>query len=871
MTRVPRAVVWLLSLRLSPEWHDVVIGDLHEGLASRQAHPLAARWWVWSQAIRVTFRPPGRGRSGARSLVHGFWGDLTYSGRLCVRRPLFGVAAVAVIAASSTMALTAFAVVDGVLFRPLPYPRPGELHFISGAFRGLPDLLLRPASAADVRAWQAAVPAARLTATSIGGSVAVSDNEGVRTAEVDRAFADVVGVTPVAGGFSDRDFTDPGAIRPALITDRFWRQRFGGDPRAIGRRLTNTAGQGLVVAGILPADFVFPHPAAVIAPEVLLPLRDFTSSQLDDPGRRWLHVIARVPAGISSRQIEAWLAPSLTAVAARYPPPVPDARDSAVRRITRGPFDDVRVQSLDDALSQGGRDLARLAFATAAALLLLGCINVAGLSASRLLDRRHELATRRALGASSAHIARLIAAEHGLLVATGMAAAILASRWLLDVALLLIPSHLTLLKAPAIDLRAAVFAGAAAVGATAVSTALSLRRGFERDGRLVARGPVKLRTSARSIFLTCQVAGALLMLLGGLLFVESLRRVWREDPGFNPDRTARLRVHTPRGFGQASVAELLGSLKTVPGVTAIAALNEPFLERAITGSGFTAPTGALATGDVEELTVSSGYFEAAGLRLLEGRYPAPAEFDGGAAVIVVSRSVARSYWPRANAIGRTLEQSGQHYTVTGVVADARYRALDSQSEGEIYSPLDRASGVHNIIVRFDDDEPWRLVDVRRRLEVSFPSVRVSRTEWVVDALAESIRLRRWQAWIFGGASVTALVVAVSGVVGLVGMAAARRTREIGLRIALGATRGDVTLQFVREQASPIAIGVALGSLMAWAAAPHLRDLLYDLSPFEPGIWGAAVAVIALTSLLGTLVPVARAVRVDPATALRPDS
>jgi hypothetical protein len=313
----------------------------------------------------------------------------------------------------------------------------------------------------------------------------------------------------------------------------------------------------------------------------------------------------------------------------------------------------------------------------------------------------------------------MLAIEHASVVIAGTCLGVLISRWLLDMTMALTPAGVMLLKTPAIDWRAGAFAALASGLSIAAATVWSAYTTLRVSPRpvLAEMGGATERAGSRrrAVLIVAQVALALVMAVTGSLLAGSLGRVWQEDPGFAPDRATRIRLRVPKDFDLVSINELLLAIRRIPGVVAVGGLDEPFLERATTGSLFDPPAGAGVDGrgNVEQLSVTSGFFRAAGLPASEGRLPTDEEFDTGRSVIVISQKVALSYWPGRSAIGRTLSSRGRVFQVIGVVPDARYRALDVDSDGEIYSPLaaSQRPGLANVIVAFEGDTERGLASV----------------------------------------------------------------------------------------------------------------------------------------------------------------
>jgi hypothetical protein len=379
---------------------------------------------------------------------------------------------------------------------------------------------------------------------------------------------------------------------------------------------------------------------------------------------------------------------------------------------------------------------------------------------------------------------------------------------------------------------------------------------------------------ARSVLIAAQVAVALAMAVSGVLLAASLVRTWGEDPGFNTDRAATIRLNERPGANAGTLNDVLNTLRSLPGVTAAGGLGEPFLDKAFNGNEFELPASASRDVDAEGLSVTKGYFEAAGLRLISGRLPTDDEMDQGSTVLVVSELVAREYWSGVPAVGQRLKKDsdGREFEVIGVVADARYRSLDRDPDGAIYSSLALQSrpGLVNVMLRFDSDAASSVVAAAEVVSARFPMYFVRSARTVTASLGESIRSRRFQTWLFSAFGLAALVLTGAGVLGVMAMTTARRTREVGIRMAVGATRSDVISHLLREQMLTVLAGLVAGAGLAVWAARFVRAFLYKLDVYDPLVWTVAIVTVLGTAAVGTLLPAIRASKVDPVTALRVD-
>jgi putative ABC transport system permease protein len=870
-----------------------ILGDLEEERARRAVLSSKRRATLWflraSVAVLVyvlarRLRDAFTRRAGVPPRVFaaraGRWRrELQPALRSLRRAPWYSLTVVGVIALSMTLATTVFAIVDGVLFKPLPYLKPGELCGIEGWFswsasRGTSSL--NPISRRDIEAWSAAVPEMTIAASVLGTSSPLPDGDTVRSAQIDRAFLDVLGVRPLLGGFLPEHFEANAKIEPALISYRLWQSRFGGQPSVLGTivRHHRAPDTGIEIVGVLPREFVMPG-ASRVEPEVLLPL----GSRRALSGRE-LRGIARLPAPLTAAAVRPRLdAAARAAMAGFVPrPPWPGISDLARRRL--GPYDEVRLVPFNEYLTDEQRPLFGLVLALAATLIGLAAINVAGLTAARTQDRARELSVRRALGASRLAVARVLLVESALLVCAGTALGAALAGPLLAAALRVLPDNLTLLKPAEIDGRVLAFAALAAVASTlavALWPILTMDR-FTRvtsDSTSGARVAVQARGWGGRVVVAAQVGLAVTLAIGGALFVGSLARVWGEDPGFSTHDSATFRVSFgPAGSADRAVA-LADEIRNVPGVRAVAAFSTPFLQRAWIGTPFARPAGRDDPPGLgaDAVRIGPGFFEAARVRLLAGRYPTDDELRHAAPVVMVSQAVASAYWPDQPAVGQTLIREGQPprpYTVIGVVADARLKALDARPAGEIYESVRLLTSVTSMMyfVSFTSDPSSGLSDVLGAISRRHPEYAASRSQLVDDALAESIRRRRFQTLLFASFGVSALVIVGVGILGLMAMRSARRTRELGIRIAIGATRESVIALLVREQVSSVIAGLAAGAVVSFWAVRAVRQHIYGDQVYDLTTWSAAVALLLVVAATGAFIPAYRASRVDPVSALR---
>jgi predicted permease len=882
-----------------------IAGDLEEQRRQRAARSrVLAALWFWRRWLSIAmFLGWARMKT---TLIEMFRGgprrsgrlgrDVRYSLRALQRARWYALTVIGVIALGMTLATTVFAVVDGVLFRPLPYPQADRLFAVVPGFTDLPPApsttsssLGRRASASplDVVNWQAAAP--ELSITGFRAQRWSGMGEGVNEvpygfAHVQPNFFDTIGVQPRVGGFTAADFDHEDSVQPVVITHELWQSRFHGMRDVIGQTYIGdpAAGWGFRVVGVMPEGFVFPSSRTTIS--VIAPLV-VDRTRANDPSYRALDVIARVPAmspADARAKIEAGVAMTTAVFPARGPRP---ATWSERSWRMNGPYDRVTVSPLATELGSTERPLFRAVFLGAVVLLALAAINVSGLMAARGLERAHELSLRRALGASGVAIARLVFVEAAVPIVTGSIAGLMLAVPFLQVGARLLPEELVLLTPQAglaIDARVVIFVAVSALVLAVATMIWPLRRALrvmssQTEG---TRGSARSRSIGRSVLITSQVAGALVLTLGGGLLVTSILTVYSHEPPIRTDGIVVLGAHL-RGPGSRMnkapertprIKTLIEAIRRVPGVEGVALTDQQTLVGGNNPSWFAVPAQASnARLMVAVQAVTSDFYRVLEPELVLGRFPTDAELDADAPVIVVSEAVARAYWPDASPLGQLLSEQPDMtpYAVIGVVRDIRWNSWDTEV-ASIYGPYARLSRFPHptVFIRTRMSVSETLAVVVPEIDAVDPQMSTWRAGTLNELFADTVRPRRFQSWLFGSFAVAALVIVGAGILGLIAMSTARRTREMGIRLALGSTREALVRLLLREQLTSVGAGVVLGSLVSAWAVRFVRAYLYEITPYDPRVWALAIVVIVVTTAAGTLIPSLRASKTDPVQALR---
>jgi predicted permease len=858
---------WLTDRTLA----ESIAGDLAEERRRRASarSPIAAAFWFWRSSLAVTIYFLSRRirdtlSDFARSLQFGSRGEWRQSLRSLRRTPWYSLAVILVIALSLTLATTVFAIVDGVLFKPLPYPRAEELYTVRAPYS-------LAVSARDVREWAAAVPEAPMAL--LGPAFTVGSTIGDRPlpvtgAEVGPGALEILGVRPLMGGFRPEHFIPSGGRVPVLISYRFWQGTFGRDSSVVGKPLDLvgpvdhllTRLPGLQVAGVLPHDFVFPNNRDT--PDVILPLAipaERDGDRNTAAGTAIVRIPSDVPVAVVRSRIEAVTRTQ-------------GFRDANFDRESNPSSPDVSLSQVSNSLTLYTGGSFRTAFVAAGVLVLIAVVNVSSLALARGRQRRSELALRQALGASRRQLARLALREVGPLVAIGSTLGVAGAQPLIA-AVTSVIGRIVLLKTPEIDWRVVAFAATTAVIQTLVVVAATTRalpasRVAEVAGRGVAV-TIRRRWSSFSL-VSLQVGLTLVLAIGGVLAVGSWWWAWQQDPGIDPDRVILLDVTTGSGSAadrSAQMNAVLDRVNAMPGIESVATVGFRFLTSSHLYYSFKWPDGAPPNRE-EPIHVGGDFFSMLGMRAIDGRLPTAADLIRDPDLAVVSARVARRHWPGRRAVGRTFQLYAQTLHIVAVVPDARFSSLDDATYGQVYLPPLGAPGVVLAKARTNPEVLLRSLLVAVR-SLGAP-VGITRAVTLKDAYGSALQRRTFYTWFFGGFATCAIVIVAVGILGLAAMTTAMRTKEMGIRLALGATADGLVGLLLREQLRAVAAGLAGGVLVAAWAVRFMKGYMYQFTVYDTRLWAAAVATILVTAMLGAFLPSLRASRVDPVTALRVD-
>lgn len=799
--------------------------------------------------------------------------DLRYGLRVLRKAPGFALVAVLTLALGIGATTAIFSVVDAVLLHSANYARPSELVEITE--RGLQTAAgsIDEVSPGDFSDWQA-LPAfqgvaayQRMEFHALSGG---PEPDEVWASPVTPNLFRLLGVDSVRG----RTFA-PNETGVVILSHQYWESHFSSNPKVIGKALA-LDGKPYTVVGVAPADFEFPAANT----EMWVPLT-FSAGERADHDHRKLSVIARLRPGVTLQQAQAQMDVIARQLAAQYP------KTNAGWTAPVTPFKAPEVQGVLRA--------AILALLGAVVfMLMIVCANVASMLLARGTTRQGEMAIRAALGAGRARLVRQLLIESVLLAATAGAAGLVLARWGLDVIVDLVPKY-NLIQTQAlhqISINLAVFGFAAALSLlTGIAVGLLPAARISRvdiNDWLKEHG----RTSSGSrgsrlqrALVVSEIALALVLLIGAGLMIQSFERLASAPTGFNPDHLLTVRVplmNYKYSQGPQSTAfyrEILRKIRAIPGVKAAGMANNlPFAGFHTTLDFPSNPESPPASGNsifVDGRSVSPGYFQAMGIPFESGRdFTETDNQQGARCVRIMNEALARRYWPGEDAVGRQVFGAcpkNAPALIIGVVGDSEQDVVGSPAAPELYEPYAQhawASFLVTFVVRTASDPLSVAAAVRQavgQVDSNQPVIQVRTME---EVIAESIWRQHVSASMMGIFGVIALLLAAVGIHGVLAYSVSRRTHEIGIRSALGATRRDLLRMVMGEGLLLTLAGVAIGTVAALGLTRVLAGLLYGVRPRDPVTFVTLTLVLVAAALLAVYIPARRATKVDPMVALR---
>ena len=873
----PRLAVWLIRCAADREERGDVLADLADEAAQHaaQAGASAARRWYWHQTRRSIGPLLARrvSRLGWRAPLRGVRQDLRFARRSLVRAPAFSVAVIAMLAIGIGAHTAVFAVVDGLALRPLPFgdrsPRLVTLHSThptleqdwSDSRISYPDLLDFRRESTTLEGLEGVV-ARNVSLTADGGT------NRVMAASVTPGLFALLGTAPVMGrDFVDADAAPTGRESVAIVSYGLWQAQFGSDRGAIGRTIVIN-GRALIVVGVMPPGFSFPE-----GQQLWLPYRAEIAS-----GDRQLRSILGVglvhrEAGLGQAALE------LEALAGRLATRFPDTnRDWSVHTT---PIRDEFVSGSGASLLLGAISL----------VMLVACANVAGLMLARGIGRGREIALRAALGASRARLVRLVILEAAMLALAGGALGLAIASWAVRVFVAWNPEPPPYWATPSLDFRVAAFAVILTAAVATLSGLVPAIRSSRIDAGVLlggarnAGGPRSHRRLQR-LLVAGQVAVSLALLVGAMLLTRSATALLHADGGFKVDALLSLRVYLagdrydPPEARAAVVDEIERRLNGIPGVRAAAATGSIPTDDggvAIRIAPPSDPGNVAAEVGAQMIPATSRLWGALDLALVDGRTFTAAELtDARQRVAIVNRRLAARFFPGESAVGRTLrvaEATGRSdLRIVGVAPDLVYEEFSEetpQSQLNVFVPYIHAAWRTQALLISVLPEPASVVEtVRREIRAIDPGIAIYDVRTMADRRAFNHWAEQFIGRAFAAFAIAALVLAVIGAYGIAAYMAAQRTREVGIRVAIGATARDVLQLFLGDTSRLALVGTLAGIPLALALVRVLESDLFRVSPWTTAIWIEPPMLVLAAMLVAGYLPARRASRTDPVVALR---
>jgi len=817
--------------------------------------------------------------------LEDLWQDLRYGARTLLKAPNITLTALITLSLGIGANTAIFSVVNAALLKPLPYAEPERLVMVYGEFPALKTNQMR-LSRPEYTDFQQQTRSFAASGVFDGtGSANLAPHGGGEPERVERGMVTpeifaVLQAAPLLGRVFAPEEAQAGRDDVVLLSHGFWQRRYAGKADAVGQKLT-ISGRSHTIIGVMPPGFAFPPKAEIWQP-LWFPKEHYDPQRR---GARGLEVLARLKPGVSSVEAQAeldWLGAQLTA---QYPQNY--GADRRYRMIV--------TPLLEDFVGELKPALLLLAGAVGF-VLLIACANVANLLLARAATRRQEMAVRLALGAGRGRLMRQLLTESVLLAGAGGAAGLLLATWGVQLLLRFAPDNLPRLGAVDLDGRVLAFTALASL-LTGVIFGLApalhaaradVNEALRESGRT---GAGARRQRLRNAFVVAEIALALVLLAGAGLTLKSFWRLQAVEPGFNSDGVLTMRMllpfttHPQTSQRAAFFRQVLERLRAIPGVAAAGAVSRIPMAPGNNSGTMTGENSAAGASmnpnapqaETEMRWASPEYFQTMGIALLRGRDFNGADVEGTLPVAIVDESFARHFYPNEDPIGKRIKRGGPHSarpwkTIVGVVRSVRNQRLDATSLPQAYFPVfQEADEMFNLsfAARASGGDPLALAQSVRAAVLA-----VDRNQPIFDVkplrqiVADSISLKRLALLLLSVFAIVALLLAAAGIYGVMAYTVTQRTREIGIRMAMGAQTRDVLRLVLRQGLTLTCVGVALGWLAALGLTRLLENLLYGVSATDPLTLGGVGALLAAIALLACYLPARRAAKVDPTAALR---
>jgi putative ABC transport system permease protein len=797
--------------------------------------------------------------------------DFQYALRRLVKSPGFTLVAVVTLALGIGANTAIFSVVNGVLLEPLPYPHSERLVGVYHLSEGHRVVMSGPNYTDIVRLSQSLESAG---ASDTSRAILTGEGEPARLpiGEVTASLFGVLGVRPALGRGFNADENTPGKTNVVLLSYALWQQRFGGDRAVVGRRIM-LDGVTREVVGVMPAGFTYPENR-----QAWIPLEFDENFVTKQRGAWYLSVVARLKPGVTPEQSASEIETLGRNLAKQYP----DA--NADVGITTYPMLEAMVGDV--------RRSVLILLGAVGFVLLIACANVANLLLARAATRETEMAVRTALGAGRGRLVRQLLTESVMLAVCGAALGLLLAVWGVDLLTKLKPAGIPRLDNVRVD--SAVIAFTVVIGLFTgvlfgLVPAFSATRRVSASLKESGRGAVTNRSAARvrGVLVIAELALAVMLLAGAGLLMRSFVRLQAVDPGFQPNQALAFDLTLPDARYEkdetrfAFFDQLMPRLRAVPGVRDAAAV----LGLPLSGTNFTIsfevkgrpPLSPALQPAMQVRVATANYFQMIGIPIKRGRGFADTDKEGTPRVVVITESAARQFFPGEDPIGKTISlgwgkgrgrpRAGGE--IIGIAGDVKDAGLNEADPPQIYLPYRQWTVGSMTVVLKTSVPPTSVVEAARaQVYAVDPNLPLSNVTSLDAVVAKSISQQRFYMLLLGIFAAVALALAAIGIFGVLSYAVSQRTREIGIRMALGAQEGSVIALIVRQAMMLVAAGVAAGTFLGLFLSQTMTKMLFNVAPTDPVTFLSVAAVLATVALVASYLPARRATRVDPIVALR---
>lgn len=808
------------------------------------------------------------------------WQDLRYGARVLVKSPGFTSVAVLTLALGIGANTTIFSVINSLLFKPIPFPEAERLVLVWESDANEPQSRYI-VSAPNFEDWrrQNDVFANMTLFDSAGKGYNLSGDaepERVSGVRVSASFFEVLGVRPQLGRTFLPDEDTPGKHRVLVIDDGLWRSRYGADPSIVGKTV-RVDGEAYTLIGVMPPGFEFQFGGP--SRHLWAPI-DYTEGDRDR-GSHSFYSMARLKPGVSVEQARSRMQSIGLSLASQYP------QDNAGRS--------ARVDAIVGYGEENQRSTLLTLLAVAGFVLLIACVNIANLLMARGAMRGRELAIRSALGAGRARTIRQLLTESLLLAFAGGASGILLAIWSNNLLLKILPGNLRAvpfrtLGDITLDYKVMLFTwvvtcATGVIFGLAPALLISRRNLSEvlQEGNRGATGGGSARL--RQALVVIEVALALVVLTGAGLMIQSMSRLLGVAPGLDPTNLLTMSMSLPQANTYYSppgnprfAQDLKERVGSIPGVLGVSAVSHLPIGGGQAGRGFVidgrpdpGPDNQPGAG---YSVICPDYFKTMGIALVSGREFTEQDTESAPGVIVINEAMAKRYWPDEDPLGKRIKigffnTDAPWLTIVGIVQDVKQGGLDRPSRREFFRPYNQAAWpTMTIVVRTASGPGEFIAPVKRALAQIEADRPVSGVRTMDEVLYASLGARRFPMLLLIAFSGVALALAAVGISGVVGFSVSQRRREIGIRMALGAQRGDVLRLVLNRSLATAGFGIVLGLAGSFGLTRFLTSMLFEVRPMDPAVLGIVAMIIAGVAFVASYLPARRATRVDPLIALR---